>query len=386
MVEREVKFRITLDDQVTPKMQEIKAQMDALMNASLKMTANMSNGDFAPSTSAQGTTPSSSILSGTTAGIDPASGLKWGASENIADYKEALRKNYMDRQKKQSSGRGGGGGSGKEYVDPSKQMIHGEWARPLRAVGAYRSAWFAGQDTSSGPMKAAAGLFILQAVADGVKKIVQILSEASPLLRAELKVLKVAMNEMLRPIGDLLGTVLRPVARAMLQANAYARSDMAKEGIPQTDLSEYYARYFAALGAVSSGHEVLGENAVDLSTTIDALDVAFTVLGYTTLPGLINGIVDFVTWFDENKEQFPMLFSAITGITNDIITLEKPMSELTGTVIALNDAVQDVCGVFNAVSEAGDGLEQVLDAVSSVGDIGKSTSDFVSGIGGYFHL
>jgi hypothetical protein len=230
-------------------------------------------------------------------------------------------------------------------------------------------------------MKAAAGLFILQAVADGIKKIVQILSEASPLLRAELKILKVAMNEMLRPIGDLLGTVLRPVARAMLQANAYARSDMAKEGIPQTDLSEYYARYFAALGAVVSGHEVLGENAVDLTDTINTLDTAFTVLGYTTLPGLINGIVQFATWFDENKALFPIALDATTTAANSMIALESPLNNLTKTVVKLDEAMTNFYPIINTAADA---LEGVGGVVGGLGDVGKGASDFVSGITGYF--
>lgn len=128
-------------------------------------------------------------------------------------------------------------------------------ATPLRAIGAYRMAWLSGKKVggreeetgerskSGMAMGAAAGIYILQAMKDGIMKVVDILSQASPFLRAQLKILNIGFMQILKPFGDVVGTALKPIAKMMMQFARNSRQALRAAGLTPKD-EEYLGTYF----------------------------------------------------------------------------------------------------------------------------------------------
>jgi hypothetical protein len=285
----------------------------------------------------------------------------------------------------------------KSSGDKSQEtMISTEQANFFRALGQYRIAWLGklktegGDGVSGGMVKLAAGFVILQAIADGIQKIVSILAEASPLLRAEIKVLKIAIGEFLRPIGDLLGTVLRPISFAMLKSNAFARRTMAEEGIKQTDLGEYYSRFFASMT-----NETLGLDMSDsgMLTLADSIEVA----GKTYLASMlgITGFLIVVDW-DKLKEDFQELqemWDAIKITPGDIESLTTGLKNMVGPVTILSNAftnlatpIQSLSNILNSipgVGGGGSGGNSTLNVggINIVNNIVGGARDVAEGIG-----
>jgi len=379
MVDREVKFRIVLDDQATEGMQRIKAQMDSLGGSTLKMAGSVAGGGGA-------------------------------STPNVGGTK---------------------GGGKKKSVPPENQMVPEEWGRPLRAMGAYRTAWFAGQDMSGTPMKAAAGIFILQAIGDGIKKIVEILSNASPALRAELKILNVAFNEIMRPMGDVVATVLKPIARRLLQTSALARTELAKEGYtPGT--TDYAGQYNDVMlhefWHMLSGQEGMGSK--EVSDSIDDLRTAADIFGKTidkeefesakrsATYKIIASESSSVEMSPAEKDLLGMSYEDYkskygleeehdlnepewwesefwtefgsgkwwpTTLSSNLSTFDSVMGNINTSLSTFSGALSNVADILNTVGDAGKGASDIL---GDVGDAGKGASDFVGGIwksaAGYF--
>lgn len=111
-----------------------------------------------------------------------------------------------------------------------------------------------------GPL--AALTIVGKGMSDMLGKVVGILATASPALGASLKLIQKTLMMFLRPIGDLLASVLRPIARMMMQANREARREALKYGRPGS--VAYTAVYGGALfynlvrGIVQGVSDVIG--------------------------------------------------------------------------------------------------------------------------------
>jgi hypothetical protein len=213
MVDKEVRFRVLIDDQATAELKRIIEEIKKFSQSSASATVGVTQG---------------------------AVGVPGGGSGGATAPDSPNVPKAPSTPKAPSATKGKG--------DPNAQ-IPGEWARPLRAAGMYRTAWLAGQDLSGkGPggmaMAGAAGIFIFKAIGEGIGKIVEILQQASPALRAELKIIGKIINLVLQPIGDLLAATLRPIARAMMTNTATIRSVMKEQGFtPGT--AEYTSKYLS---------------------------------------------------------------------------------------------------------------------------------------------
>lgn len=99
---------------------------------------------------------------------------------------------------------------------------------------------------SGGMLGPLAALTIVgKGMSDMLGKVVGILATASPAFGASLKLIQKTLMMFLRPIGDLLASVLRPIARMMMQANREARREALKYGRPGS--VAYTAVYGGAL-------------------------------------------------------------------------------------------------------------------------------------------
>jgi hypothetical protein len=221
--------------------------------------------------------------------IDEASGQLKAFKEkidNASGSSAGTGKGNMNRSPKFGEVPGGKGG---RPANP-EGMISQESANMLRLLGQYRLAWLSTlpkEPKEGGAMgglmvKGAAALVILQAIGDIVKQILAVLEQASPLLQAEMKILRVAIDMAIRPLGDAVANFLRPISRAMLRGEGFAYSQMEKEGKnPATDLGSFY-KYFGA-GTIGSmaGWDVLGEDREKAVAFGDALGAAGQALIYS---------------------------------------------------------------------------------------------------------
>ena len=94
-----------------------------------------------------------------------------------------------------------------------------------------------------GPL--AALTIIGQGTFDMVKKAVGILAQASPALGASLKLIQRTLMMTLRPIGDLLASFLRPIARTMREMHRRAHQAALQKGRPGS--REYAEEYYNVL-------------------------------------------------------------------------------------------------------------------------------------------
>jgi hypothetical protein len=300
-------------------------------------------------------------------------------------------------------------------------LISTEQANLLRAMNQYRIAWLgklpAGEGAggvTGGMVKGAAALVILQAVSEGIQKIVQILAESSPALRAELKVLKIAIGEFLRPIGDLLSAVFRPIAMGMLQANAYARSSMAKEGIKQTDLKEYYSRFFAKSADLGLG---LNMNTDELNKLVQAIQVAMQMwydmiligLGpiaivaanWDTITNAGNSLKEMLEgvagWFEKwfgmddpgtSKDESGKLILSFTKLTNVVDMVIKPFQDLANVLDKI-PGVDLLSGGGKSGGGKSSGGTLNVGGVTIINNIASSAGNIVAGaedaVGGFFN-
>lgn len=298
---RDIKFNISVVDEASPALQNIKSNLDSLRGASANITA----------TGRATSTP---------------------------------------RQPKQA--------------EQKNTLISGEYARPLRAVGAYRTAWFAGQDMGEGKagtaMKGAAVIFALQAIGDGIKKVVQILAEASPALRAELKVLHIAFNEILRPIGDLLASVLRPISRAMLQGSAFARKSMRDEGVDQRNLGEYYSRMFTGFMGQLQGESILGEDYQSTKDAVPYYKAALTGYAASIAPVLVMavaisdalGTIDWDGAGDILRTLFSVDIAIVDGLVAGLEGVSAVLPSLTANLVTMDEALSPLVNTINGFNNA----------------------------------
>jgi len=71
----------------------------------------------------------------------------------------------------------------------------------------------AGGAAGAAALAAIAAVEILKGILEAIKAVVQRLTEASPLFRGMLKMLNTGFNLVIKPIGDALGYMIRPIAR-----------------------------------------------------------------------------------------------------------------------------------------------------------------------------
>ena len=132
----------------------------------------------------------------------------------------------------------------KGFTEPSPGAAPGpKLADPISGIlgGAGGAAGAAGG--MLGPL--AALTIVGKGASDMLGKVVNILTSASPAFGASLKLIQKTLMMFLRPIGDLLASVLRPIARMMMQANREARREALKHGRPGS--IAYTAAYGGAL-------------------------------------------------------------------------------------------------------------------------------------------
>ena len=102
-----------------------------------------------------------------------------------------------------------------------------------------------------GPL--AALTIVGQGTFDMVKKAVGILAQASPALGASLKLIQRTLMMTLKPIGDLLASFLRPIARTMREMHRRAHQAALQKGRPGS--REYAEEYYnVLLGRPGTGY------------------------------------------------------------------------------------------------------------------------------------
>ena len=201
-----------------------------------------------------------------------------------------------------------------------------------------------------GPL--AALTIVGQGTFDMVKKMVGILSQASPALGASLKLIQRTLMMTLKPIGDLLASFLRPIARTMREMHRRAHQAALQKGRPGS--REYAEEYYNVL---------LGEARDRLSDWLSR-DFKDSFLG--TVQGLSLG--DFVNMSG------PGMVSMILGYD-----LGK----------AVDDFLGDVGGSLRRVSRdvrnglAGVGTWLANDVSGAILGVGESVWNGLTGIGNW---
>lgn len=280
MVEKEVTFVLKAVDEASPVLDALKAKMESVERSlNVALPAAVNGTKQSPSTSPN---------------LSPAVKVKKPIEEinnTMQQFSDALRTSLdpktFDFSAFSTKGfdKAVGGNIMKgmtpktvpeKTTDKQKEetLISTDQANFMRALGQYRIAWLGklkqegGEGTTGGLVKGAAALVILQAIGDGIQKIVQILADASPILRAEMKVLRIAFGELLRPIGDVLAAVLRPLARAMMKSNVDIIRALSKAGLkPGTEdyMSAYYHLYLEEATSMLLDKDLMTQEELDKS-------------------------------------------------------------------------------------------------------------------------
>lgn len=115
---------------------------------------------------------------------------------------------------------------------------------------------------------AAAGVIVLQGILQAVQAVVSRLSEASPLLGSMLKQLNVGFNMILKPIGDVLGYLLRPIARFFMVIGRNMNMAMA-EKVAEMQAQGITSGPALAAGMFASLPEILLSSVMDAMEGID---------------------------------------------------------------------------------------------------------------------
>ncbi len=199
-----------------------------------------------------------------------------------------------------------------------------------------------------GPL--AALTIVGQGMFDMVKKAVGILSQASPALGASLKLIQRTLMMTLKPIGDLLASFLRPIARTMREMHRRAHQAALQKGRPGS--REYAEEYYNVL---------LGEARDRLFEWLSR-DVMDSFLG--TLQGLSFG--DFVNMTG------PGIVSMMMGYD-----LGKAVDDFLGDVGGtLNRAGRDV---WNGLTGIGTWLS--TNVWGAIRGVGESVWNGLAGVG-----
>ncbi|HBF81300.1 MAG TPA: hypothetical protein DD420_15625 [Streptomyces sp.] len=160
---------------------------------------------------------------------------------------------------------------------------------------------------ASGLLGPLAALTIVgKGASDMIGKAVSILSSASPAFGASLKLIQKTLMMFLRPIGDLLASFLRPIARMMMQANREARREALKYGRPGS--IAYTAVYTGALvfnlikGIIDGVREAIyvvmdtvfgvgtGDKLRSFISTMDSVAIPALETTLTTISGFLDRI------------------------------------------------------------------------------------------------
>lgn len=191
-----------------------------------------------------------------------------------------------------------------------------------------------GAAAAAGPLAAIA--IVGKAVADSVQKIIQILSQASPMLASEIKLLKTSLMLFLRPIGDLLGATLRPLSRWMMQANRAAISyAMGQGNKPGTEeyLKDYYGSFFYS--ALSPLVEAFGIDPAPFKEFMDSFEMAYDIMS------------TYLRWMYNPR-------GIIIDAANAVGEL---LGDFTPTVYEADEAFQDMIKTINYLNSKYYGLQ-----------------------------
>ena len=257
-----------------------------------------------------------------------------------------------------------------------------------------------------GPL--AALTIVGQGMFDMVKKAVGILSQASPALGASLKLIQRTLMMTLKPIGDLLASFLRPIARTMREMHRRAHQAALQKGRPGS--REYAEEYYNVL---------LGEARDRLSNWLsrDFKDSFFGTVQGLSLGDFINttgpGIVSMMMGYDLGKAVDDFLgdvggslqrvgreiWNGLTGIgtwlANDVWGAIRGVGEsvwngLTGigqwfaNMIRnlLDRVIDNILSGLGLGGGGGSGGNIIDNIAQGIGDLGKTIGEIINPGGG----
>lgn len=228
-----------------------------------------------------------------------------------------------------------------------------------------------------GPL--AALTIVGQGTFDMVKKAVGILAQASPALGASLKLIQRTLMMTLKPIGDLLASFLRPIARTMREMHRRAHQAALQKGRPGS--REYAEEYYNVL---------LGEVRDRLSDWLskDFKDSFLGTVQGLSLGGFVNttgpGIVSMIMGYDLGK--------AVDDFLGDVGgSLQRAGMEVWNGLVGIGTwLANDVWGAIRSVGESiwngltGIGTWLANDVWGAIRGVGESIWNGLTGIGQWF--
>ena len=433
-MEKEVKFVLTAEDLASPVIDRFWKQVQGMqkdVNVGLNVQTNATSSSSSPSSSSS-TTSTTGDLTDLNASITESrktldefsytltqliDKLSTGGSSGGSKLPSGVNKtdvagdfttvDVAKRFKALNPGKKSEGTDGDSQISEMGKMLSTENGNMLRALGQYRIAWLSSMPKSSPAMGAAAGVVIVGAILDVGKKIVDQLAQASPVLRAEFKVLRVAFDQLLRPIGDMLGAVLRPISRMLLQSNADVLKALSAAGY-KPGTKEYVDAYYSAtleeLSSVVLNHKLLTQE--DLKNKISE---------HKEYEELRNAFPDYVyehkgdtgdtpekwlkKWFGTDDPRTPEseagiiprafgygdktgLESSLISIVSNLATFDtvlagilQPAQDITTTISNLNTSLTGIVGPINGLSSLISNIPGVKIATALTGGGGSSTTN-----------
>lgn len=198
----------------------------------------------------------------------------------------------------------------------------------------------AGMGAAAGPIGMAieAGIGIL-------KKIFELLAQSSPVLQSSIKLLQKSLMLFLRPIGDMLGLFLRPIAKFFLTAQRKARQVAKAKGYKAG--SEEYVKAFYGSMFGSIVEELVNQlpNAIIflLEHSAPVLMIKQTIWWVKVLLEGIKGVLDWIL------EGIDKLKDAIIGPIKDMAGGVSDFASKVGNVFGFAEggmATGPTLGVF----------------------------------------